>query len=73
MKDADGEEFAESSKILCEEWYPEINAALFGKQPLPFKIVILVFEDSTGAASTYGNTIHLNSEYVAKVTQDWAD
>ena len=32
-------------RALCEEWYPKINAVLFGKNyPLPFKEVRIVFE-----------------------------
>lgn len=72
VRDARGKEFAEASKALCEEWYPKINAALFGPDyPLPFQEVKIVFDPAivTGPqrivvpAYTDGNAIHVNSEY----------
>lgn len=81
VQDAKGKEFAEPSKVLCEEWYAKINAALFGPDyPLPFKEVKVVFEPTismgTGAqrtvipAYTNGNTIHVNSAYVAEMHKE---
>jgi hypothetical protein len=78
VRDAKGKEFAGPSKALCEEWYPKINAALFGQDyVLPFKEVKIIFEPSiwlgTGPrrtvipAYTKGDTIHVNSGYVARL------
>jgi len=76
VQDAKGKEFAEPGKALCEEWYPKINAALFGQdRPLPFTEIRVIFEPSISQgtwlwrtvipAYTDGNIIHVNSEYVA--------
>jgi hypothetical protein len=81
VQGAKGKEFAEPSKVLCEEWYPKINAALFGQDyPLPFKEVKLIFEPSISdgiwpwrtvvPAYTDGNTIHVNSHYVAQLHKE---
>jgi hypothetical protein len=31
IQDSKGKEFADQSVTLCQEWYPKINAALFGQ------------------------------------------
>jgi hypothetical protein len=78
IHDAKGKEFAEPGRVLCEEWYPKINTALFGQDyPLPFKEVKLIFEPSISdgmwpwrtvvPAYTDGSTIHVNSDYVAQL------
>ncbi len=64
--------------MLCEEWYPKINTALFGQDySLPFKEVRVIFEPSISdgiwpwrsvvPAYTDGNAIHVNSAYVAQL------
>jgi hypothetical protein len=76
VRDARGKQFAAPSQALCEEWYPKINAALFGPDdPLPFSQVKVIFEPAISAqggvipAYTDGNTIHVNSEYVSNLHQ----
>ena len=84
VQDVRGKEFAEPSKVLVEEWYPKINAALFGPDhPLPYKEVKIIFEPSISQgvwlwrtvipAYTDGNTIHVNSDYVSKLHQQDPD
>jgi hypothetical protein len=69
-------------KALCEEWYPKINAILFGEgHPLPFKEVQIVFEPTIfmGASAdrtevpAYAdqNTIHVNSDYLTHIPDEY--
>ena len=73
--------YAASSKLLCEEWYPKINAALFGPDtPLPYKEVKITFEPAITmgtkanpilvAAYAHDNTVHINYSYVVKTAVD---
>ena len=74
--------YVEPVKALCEEWYPKINGALFGKEyPLPFEEVRVVFEPKiekgTGAERVEAggfsdkNTIWLNFSYVERMKDDY--
>jgi hypothetical protein len=72
VKDPRGAPLAPIAKAVCEEWYPKIEAALFGPaQPLPYPELHIVFEptiqfgDTVVPAYADGNTIHINSEYSA--------
>ncbi len=78
IQDPKGKELAEPGRLLCTEWYPKINALLFGPgTELPFQEVTLVFEDSIVSNSgqqhtvvpayTSGNKIHVNSAYVSEL------
>lgn len=59
--------FAEKSKAIVEEWYPKINALLFGPDwPLPTKTVRLWFEPMKGVAHATGDGIHISAEWVTK-------
>lgn len=69
-------------KALCEEWYPKINAILYGEgAPLPFPTVEVILEPAiwsgTGQdrtvvpAYTNGNTIHVNSAYLVDIPDDY--
>ncbi len=69
-------------KALFEEWYPKINAILFGKAaPLPFKEVRVVFEKTLRVDSDTGpqdapalakaNVIHVNFSYLGRMEDDY--
>jgi hypothetical protein len=71
-------EVAAPAKLLCEEWYPKINAALFGlAAPLPVNEIKLVFEPSIYEgiwpfrtvipAYADRNTIYINSDYASRL------
>lgn len=61
------EPFATRSRALVEEWYPKINAILFGEgHPLPSPDVTLIFEPMKGVAGTSGSTIRISAEWVTK-------
>ena len=61
------EAFATKSKALVEEWYPKINAILFGKDhPLPTADVSLIFEPMKGVAHTSNGVIHISAEWVTR-------
>lgn len=63
--------FAEKSKALAEEWYPKINALIFGSNhPLPAKTIRLSFEPMKGVAHATGDGIHISAEWVTKKAPD---
>lgn len=67
----DCEAFATKSKAICEEWYPKINAILFGKEhPLPVATLHLKFEPMNGIAHATGDGIHISQEWVTKKRPD---
>jgi hypothetical protein len=78
VQDPRGKEFSDQSATLCREWYPRINAALFGEgYPLPFQEVKVIFESSIAQgvwpfrtvipAYTDRNTIHINCAYSSEL------
>ena len=51
-KSPDAAPYAESAKALCQEWYPKINAVLYGKDhPLPFAELQILFAGTVVAAN----------------------
>jgi hypothetical protein len=74
--------YVQPVKALCEEWYPKINAILFGNAyPLPFKEVQVIFEPKlqkgVGSESIEAggfadeNTIRVNFPYLAHMSDDY--
>lgn len=73
--------FADSMKVLCEEWYAKINTTLFGaNHPLPYRVVKIHFEpkilfgpkeDPTEVpAYADKDTVHINSDYVVRTAKE---
>ena len=61
------EGFATKAQAIAEEWYPKINAILFGPEhPLPLPAVQLVFEPMKGVAFASGDKIRISAEWVTK-------
>src|SRR4051794_37487609 len=67
-KGAEGEQFAQKSKAIVEEWYPRTAELLSGTKepPLPAKTVRLIFEPMKGVAHTLKADIHISAEWVTK-------
>ena len=74
--------YSDPITALAREWYPKINAILFGKDyPLRFKNIKVLFEpkirmgsgDDVTEVPAYaeGNTIHVNFEYLANMPDDY--
>jgi hypothetical protein len=74
--------YVQPVKALCEEWYPKINAILFGDTyALPFRQVQVIFvmklQKGDGAESIEAggfadeNTIRVNFPYLARMSDDY--
>jgi hypothetical protein len=69
----DAGDYALKSSPLVMEWYPKINAILYGTdRPLPFNTVVVAFEPGMKVASvTSGNVIHVNSARIKVMPDDF--
>src|ERR1700761_2690929 len=67
----DAGDFALKTSPLILEWYPKINALLFGADhPLPFKVVLVSFQHGQQYAGlTINDVIHISADRI-KVMQD---
>ena len=67
----DAGDFALRTSPLILEWYPKINALLYGAEhPLPFKLVIVSFQHAQRfPGATINNVIHISADTI-KVMQD---
>ncbi len=67
---------AVKASALVKEWYPKINGFLFDHaHPLPFNLVVLSFEPNpaikNAPAFAMGNVIHVNSNYIQHMPDDF--
>ena len=69
----DAGETALKSSALVTEWYPKINEILYGPDhPLPFNAVFVLFiPDVKYIAYTSGNVIHVSSDYIKVMPDDF--
>jgi hypothetical protein len=72
----DAGEYALKTNTLLLEWYPRINALLYDpNHPLPYAEIRAVFEPvlavKQAPALARGNEIHVNSEYIKHMPDDF--
>jgi len=72
----DAGEYALKTSALLMEWYPRINDILYNSDhPLPFSEIHVVFEPvlviKGAPAFARGNELHVNSEYIKRMPDDF--
>ena len=69
----DAGDFAIETSPLVLEWYPKINALLYGADhPLPFRVVIVSFQHALKyPAFTTSNVIHVSADTIRAMPDDY--